>query len=149
MVICCRRLPKPGYFILYLYCTWSLSIMYDINFSDGYSPVNEQGEEIKPEIIDKVCRKVIKRIKKDLKSDFFGDYPYSFNAYDTISMAHCCFGYELEEINPYLEKYIYDIIDEYAEDTPIQCLNIFFNRFMEMLEQHSYLKKIQKVYERY
>lgn len=149
MVICCRRLPKPGYFILYLYCTWSLSIMYDINFSDGYSPVNEQGEEIKPEIIDKVCRKVIKRIKKDLQADVFGDYPSNFNAFDAISLAHCCLGYELNELNPGFEIYLYDIIDEYAENTPIQSMDVFYKRFMEMLDQHSNLKKIQKVYERY
>lgn len=149
MVICCRRLPKPVYFILYLYHTWSLSIMYDINFSDGYSPANKQGEEIKPEIIDKVCRKVIKRIKKDLQADLFGDYPFSFNAYDAISMAHCRLGYELNEINPYLEDYISNVIDEYTENIPIQNPDVFFMRFLEMLDEHSYIQKIQKVYERY
>ena len=106
-------------------------------------------EEIDPEIIDKVCRKVIKRIKKEIDPDFIGDYSDTFNSYDALAFGYCCLGYSLDELNPYLERYIYDLIDDCSEGTPITNMNEVFGRFMEMLDEHSELKKIQNVWYRY
>lgn len=107
------------------------------------------GREIEQLTIDKICRKVIARIKNDLAPNICGDYAKGFNAYDNIVFAQECLGMSLDEMNPFLEKYIYDTIDICSEGTNVDNLDSVFRRLLEMMEEHSELKKIQKVYERF
>jgi hypothetical protein len=100
-------------------------------------------------VIDKVCRKVVKRLKSEIQPEFIGDFANHFNSYDALSFGYCCLGYSFAELNPSLTNYIYDLIDECSNGTPISNLDIVFNRFIELLDEHSCLRKIQKVYERY
>lgn len=102
-------------------------------------------EEIAPEIIDKVCRKVIRRMKAEIQPEYIGDYDDKFNSYDALAFGYCCLGYSLDELNPHLEDYIYDLIDDCVQGTPIVNMDEVFERFMEMVDEHSQIKKIQNV----
>ena len=125
--------------------------MYMSRFDFGHPILSEQEDQIDSAVIDRICRKAIKRLKSDISPDTLGDNEYGsgFNSYDALALCHCCFGYDFDEINPYLEKYLYDIIDEYSTGTPIGNLDIVFDRFLEMLDEHSATRKVMKVYERY
>ncbi|MBQ9310278.1 MAG: hypothetical protein IJ222_05360 [Bacteroidales bacterium] len=123
--------------------------MVGLKVDAGYHPKAEDAVEIDSEIIDRVCRKVIKRFKETIQPEIIGDYHSTFNSYDALAFGYCCLGYSLNELNPHLEDCIYDLIDCCSKGTIIINLNEVFDRFMEMLNEHSNLRKIQKVYERY
>ena len=114
-----------------------------------YRPKPDNYVEVDQDVIDKVCRKVIKRMKAEIQSEDIGDYSISFNSYDALAFGYYCLGESLNELNPHLEQYIYDLIDDCSDGTPITDMDEVFDTFMDMLEKHSELKKIQKVYERY
>lgn len=126
-----------------------MSIYSHFKVTLGYRPNPDDYVEVDPEIIDKVCRKVIRRMKKEIDADYIGDYSDTFNSYDALAFGYCCLGESLHDLNPHLERYIYDLIDSCSEGTPIVNLDEVFNRFMEMVHEHSELKKIQNVWYRY
>jgi len=105
-------------------------------------------QEIDQEVIDKICRKVIKEFKAKIKPGTIGDYDRHFNSYDELVFAYQCLGYEFDEINPHLEKWIYGLIDKCSDGTEITNLDIVFSRFLEFMDEHSQLRKIQRVYEK-
>ena len=115
----------------------------------GYRPKPDDYVEVDPEIIDKVCRKVIKRMKAEIQPEVIGDYDNKFNSFDALAYGYSCLGESLHELNPRLERYIYDLIDACSEGTPIVNMDEVFERFIEMVDEHAQLKKIQKVWERY
>ena len=119
--------------------------MRSIQTDTTYSPPDQ---EIDQEVIDKICRKVIKEFKAKIKPGTIGDYDHHFNSYDELVYAYQRLGYSFDEINPYLKKCIYSLIDKYTEGTEINDLDIVFSRFLEFMDEHSQLRKIQKVYEK-
>ena len=126
-----------------------MSIYRHFKVTWGYRPKPDDYIEVDSEIIDKVCRKVIKRMKTEIGPEHIGNYSNSFNSYDALAFGWSCLGESIDDLNPLLKEYIYDLIDDCSEGTPIVDTDEVFDRFLEMVDEHAQLKKIQKVYERY
>ena len=96
-----------------------------------------------------ICKRAIRRMNKELSSScLYGsdDFPKKFNAFDILSVRIQSMG--MEDINPKLEDYISDILEDEADKAGIGFEGLY-EVFLKMLDEHYYIKKIQKFVNRY
>ena len=90
-----------------------------------------------------ICKRVIKRMNKEIDSScLYGadDLPVKFNTFDILSIQ--IQNLLMDEINPKLEDYIMDIIEDEAEKAGCDSEGLYVI-FRKMLDEHYYIKKIQ------
>ena len=90
-----------------------------------------------------ICKRVIKRLNKEICSScLYGadDFPVKFNTFDILSIQ--IQSMLMDEINPKLDDYIIDIIEDEAEKAGCDSDGLY-DAFRKMLDEHYYIKKIQ------
>lgn len=130
--------------------------------------IEKESKFLSRDIIDKVCNRAIRKMNRLPKAGVGADdFPSSFSFFDVISVLYQRMTFD--EINPYLMQYICDTLDGEREDlTPaeqfvLQCSNCsehnacdimkvrddIFDRFLDLLEDHYRIRKIQKFVEKW
>lgn len=119
-------------------------------------------------IIDKICRRVNARINSIPWIVNNDDMPANFTNVDAITVMYCHYSYTIQEINPYLEDFILDEIEEefsklqYIEkimlwykdcyiNDGIDIENIYYEiyeQFLFRINEHYEIKKIHSYCER-
>ena len=92
---------------------------------------------------DIICKRVIKRLNKEIDSFcLYGadDFPVKFNTFDILSIQ--IQSMLMDEINPKLDDYLIDIIEDEAEKAGCDSDGLY-DVFRKMLDEHYYIKKIQ------
>lgn len=90
-----------------------------------------------------ICKRVIKRLNKEIDSFcLYGadDFPVKFNTFDILSIQ--IQSMLMDEINPKLDDYLIDIIEDEAEKAGCDSDGLY-DAFRKMLDEHYYIKKIQ------
>ena len=90
-----------------------------------------------------ICKRVIRRLNKEIDSScLYGadDFPKKFNTFDILSIQ--IQSMYMDEINPKIEDYILDILEDEAEKTGCESEGLY-DLFRKKLDEHYYIKKIQ------
>jgi len=90
-----------------------------------------------------ICKRAIRRLNKEIESScLYGadDFPKKFNTFDILSIQ--IQSMYMDEINPKIEDYILDILEDEAEKTGCESEGLY-DLFRKMLDEHYYIKKIQ------
>ena len=90
-----------------------------------------------------ICKRVIRRLNKKIEPFcLYGadDFPVKFNTFDILSIQ--IQSMLMDEINPFLDDYIIEIIEDEAEKAGCDSEGLY-DLFRKMLDEHYYIKKIQ------
>ena len=121
--------------------------------------------EVSRKLFYRIFREINSKLSKSLKCD---DCPASFTAVDRLTVMYCIMGYSMDEINPYLEDYLYDCIETGLEQMSPSDYSVIeemstssdegasledvkteiYKELMQKLDERTFLKKIQKFTEK-
>ena len=96
-----------------------------------------------------ICKRVVRRLNKEINSScLYGadDFPAKFNTFDILSIQ--IQSLYMDEINPNLEDYILNIIEDEAAKAGCDSEGLY-DLFRKMLDEHYYIKKIQNVVDKW